>query len=98
MGAAHRCNCETVNVDREYEGKSALWLCLNPSMSTQSSLHFNLCVLQSPIRRICSFRPFRLAQSGGSAADFFHHLASIFLEMAPVAAGKLARFHIEETK
>ena len=61
-------------------------------------LHYILCFLQCWIRRNCSLKPFWLAQNGAPAPDFFHHLAGVFLEMAPVAIGKLARFHIEETE
>ena len=61
-------------------------------------LHYILCFLQCWIRRNCSLKPFWLAQNGAPAPDFFHHLAGVFLEMAPVAIGELARFHIEETE
>src|SRR4029453_16196366 len=61
-------------------------------------LHYILCVLQCWIRRNCSLKPFWLAQNGAPAPDFFHHLAGVFLEMAPVAIGELARFQIEETE
>jgi hypothetical protein len=54
--------------------------------------------MQCRIRRNRSFEQFWRAQSGGSAADFFHHLTGVFLEMAPIADCEFARFQIEETQ
>src|SRR4029077_6902362 len=89
MGAPHGSSCESVNDCSTLSlcRRSTLTLerffgCVLQTLDVDSiQLHYILCVLQCWIRRNCSLKPFWLAQSGGSAADFFSHLAGIFLEI-----------------